>query len=856
MSSTTTRLYPAYRVFPLTATNVFWAKLAVQIAFGCLFLLDSFFFVLSYATFDFFGARNSPFFSWLRQLSFIMQMLYFPALCAALLCIEMGRERERARRLAFFFVIAQLAAGAVLVLVQSKAGLYGCALLFGPVVQKLLGSVDPYIQAVAGLIPLAWISAIHIRTSFRATGSQAISNTMRLSSFLMAALAVSLLYLGAARMRLASSDQPFTLPALSFSVASHLAVFALIFVVLQWIRLAASRSSNPGLVQFALRAVVAWILMAILVRKIVFALLSFNDYLANLYAAIFSLTFVVFIAGLVLKIKEQRALMEAAREPVARGPASWTGAAWAGASCALVAAVGLFYIFAIKFAAVDWEHILSCVAALLISSCILWFFLAVRRPVRNCGTIFLLLLSLVTLGALAGLQRIALRERLAGELEQYSDYDPSFFAIQQALKPAVQDEEYAAWYKFLALHANIRQPVQAPEMPLTEQLKRTEIKRPNIFVFIIDALRRDYVSAYNPAVTFTPAFSAFAQESVIFDAYSGYAGTELAVPAILSGIQQLNKTFPEPVRRLNHLQDMVNVDGYDCYTSYNPIVASLADKSDHITNLSADLETDDQQEFHHIIRKLEDAILRRTDRNRPIFVYSQPANVHTLYLNWHRGQVDVKPHPGFDDAYASAVEQVDASFREFVAFLKKEGLYENSIVIVTADHGESLGEMGRHGHVNYLTPEVIQIPLMIHLPDRNKSELAWDAKRLASLHDITPTLYYLLGHRSLNRGEMVGRSLFYAPGTEQAPQQPDHYFLMSSYMPVFGVLSGDQRSLFFVDAVLDRSFYYDLQHDPHAFKKRMTVPIRDRYDAVIRQDLKAIDRFYGLTEERLGQAAP
>jgi Sulfatase len=852
MSSTTTRLFNTYRAFPLTSRNVFWAKLAVQIAFGCLFLLDSLFFVLSYVTFDFFGARNSPFFSWLRHLSVVMQALYFPALCAAVLCIDLGEERERARRLACFFVIAQLAAGAVLILFESKAGLYGCALLFGPIVEKLLGFVEPFTQAVAGLIPLAWISAIHIRTSFRSAGSQAISNTMKLSSFLMAALTVSLLYLGAARMRLASSDQPFTLSALSFSVASHLAVFALLFVVLQWIRLVASRAPNPGLAQFALRAVVAWLLLAVLVRKIIFALLSFNDHLANLYAAIFSFTFVLFIAGLVLKIKEQRALMYGAQEPAARGRGPW-----ARASCLLAAAGGFFYIFDIKLAAVDWEHVLSCVAALVTSSFILWFFLAVRHRARNYGTVFLLLLSLITVGGLAGLQGMALRERLAGELEQYSDYDPSFFAIQQALKPGVQDEKYATWYKFLAQHANIRPPVQAPEMPLTEQLKRTEIKRPHIFVFVIDALRRDYVSAYNPAVTFTPAFGAFAQESVVFEhAYSGYAGTELAVPAILSGIQQVNKTFPEPVRRLNHLQDMINVDGYDCYASYNPIVAALADKSDRITNLSSDLEMDEQQEFHHIIRKLEEAILRRTDQKRPIFVYSQPANVHTLYLNWHRGQVEVKPHPGFDDPYASAVEQVDASFGEFVAFLKKEGLYENSIVVVTADHGESLGEMGRHGHVNYLTPEVIQIPLMIHLPERDKSELVWDVNQLVSLHDITPTLYYLLGHRPLNRGEMIGRSLFSSPGAGQAPKPPDHYFLMSSYMPVFGVLSGDQRSLFFVDAVLDRSFYYDLQHDPHAFKKRMTVPIRDRYEGVIRQDLEAIDRFYGLTEEVLGQAGP
>jgi hypothetical protein len=62
--------------------------------------------------------------------------------------------------------------------------------------------------------------------------------------------------------------------------------------------------------------------------------------------------------------------------------------------------------------------------------------------------------------------------------------------------------------------------------------------------------------------------------------------------------------------------------------------------------------------------------------------------------------------------------------------------------------------------------------------------------------------------------------------------------------------------LFFVDAVLNRSFYYDLEHDPKAYTKRMTVPILDRYEPVIRQDLEAIDKFYGLAEQQLAQSEP
>jgi hypothetical protein len=215
----------------------------------------------------------------------------------------------------------------------------------------------------------------------------------------MAALTVSVLYLGAAGMRLTVSDPPFSWPALSVSIASHLAVFTLVFVALQWISVAANRFSNPGLAQFALRAIVSWILLAVLVRKIIFALLSFNDYLANLYAGLFSFTLVAFIAAMVLKIKEQHALMDRA---------SFSSASvrkqWIGPLLVLIAAISLFYVFAIKFAAVDWEHVLSCVLALVIAGLILCFFLAVRHRQSNYRTSFMALISILSVVPLAVFQ--------------------------------------------------------------------------------------------------------------------------------------------------------------------------------------------------------------------------------------------------------------------------------------------------------------------------------------------------------------------------------------------------------------------------------------------------------------------
>lgn len=850
MSSTTAQLVSAHQATLRHPRTAFRVKLTVQVAFGCLLLVQSLYFVLSYVTFDFFGARNSPFFAWLRGLSLIMQILYFPVFCAAVLCINVGEKQEGTKRLAGILAAAQIAIGAVLSLFQSQMGLWGCTLLFGPILPRLLGFVEPYTQAVIGLIPLAWISAIHIRASFGSLlGNKKIANTLQLRPFLLAGLTSSLLYLGAARFRLSNPDQPFTLFTQMISVISHLAVFTLLFVALQWIRVLANRFSNPAVVQFALRATLAWALMAVFVRKVVFSLLSFNDRLANLYAGWFSLAIVLFAASLAVRIKELRLRCDQTSE---RPLQTWERQLQA--MFAAAAAIGLFYLFAIRFATVDWEHLLSCVLSLITSCLILWSFLAIRRRPRNHGLVFLVVLSLFAIAGLASLPVLAQDEPWANELERYSDYDPSFFAIQQVLKPAVQDDRYAAWYKFLSQHANIRIPVETPDSRLTQTLKHTSTKKPHIFVFVIDALRRDYLSPYNPQVTFTPSVRAFAQDSITFsNAFSQYAGTPLADGAIFSGFQQINKIFPSPVSRLNNLQPLLKAEGYDSYISYNTQVAVLARESQNVTPI--DNGRTDRLEFQGILEEIENDLRQRKNLQEPVFAFAQPTNVHNLWLAWHGGEVKITKHPGFDDKYASAVERVDQAFGQFICFLKQQGMYENSIIILTADHGESLGEMGRESHVSNLTPEVIRIPLIIHLPEHEKSQLSWDVRQFASLHDITPTLYYLLGHRPLRPSEMTGRSLFTAVGEKLNPK-PDHYFLMSSYLPVFGIISGDEKSLFYVDAVLRRTFYYDLEHDPHALKNEVTVTLRNHYEAAIRQDLETIDRFYGIAEQQLSHSAP
>ncbi len=68
--------------------------------------------------------------------------------------------------------------------------------------------------------------------------------------------------------------------------------------------------------------------------------------------------------------------------------------------------------------------------------------------------------------------------------------------------------------------------------------------------------------------------------------------------------------------------------------------------------------------------------------------------------------------------YDSAVSYQDARLGELVTTLKRLGLYERTMIIVTADHGEELFEDGRCGHGASLRETLARVPLLVHYPAR------------------------------------------------------------------------------------------------------------------------------------------
>jgi arylsulfatase A-like enzyme len=107
------------------------------------------------------------------------------------------------------------------------------------------------------------------------------------------------------------------------------------------------------------------------------------------------------------------------------------------------------------------------------------------------------------------------------------------------------------------------------------------------------------------------------------------------------------------------------------------------------------------------------------------------------------------------DAYDNCVASIDDRLGELFSELRRRGVLEQTVVIVTADHGEGFGEHGLFDHGESLYRPEVRVPLLISLPSGQAAGRVVD--RFVSLRDIPATIAELVGSRG--RPPFPGRSL-------------------------------------------------------------------------------------------------
>jgi len=162
--------------------------------------------------------------------------------------------------------------------------------------------------------------------------------------------------------------------------------------------------------------------------------------------------------------------------------------------------------------------------------------------------------------------------------------------------------------------------------------------------------------------------------------------------------------------------------------------------------------------------------------------------------------------------YQAHVREVDDDIKEFFGILGKLDLLQDSVIIITNDHGDEFNEHGGLSHDAKMYSELIDMPLLIYDPSKNKGEVC---DSLVSNIDISPTIVHLFGlapvegfegHSLLPLEEYPQKGCFGEALYHEVGQKPD------IEKDVYFYREQDLKVIY--RANLDKWEMYDLKVDP------------------------------------------
>jgi arylsulfatase A-like enzyme len=244
-----------------------------------------------------------------------------------------------------------------------------------------------------------------------------------------------------------------------------------------------------------------------------------------------------------------------------------------------------------------------------------------------------------------------------------------------------------------------------------------------------------------------------------------------------------------------------------------------------------------------------DPYIAAKNASRHIGLLPETQGERLALRNWlHNDKSKLPPrvlqvaHDGYDDGIA----YVDEQLGRLLAALEEKGLLENTVVVVTADHGELLGEHGAYGHGSHLYRQVVNVPLLISGPRSvPRGQVVSD---LVSLRDLPATVTDLCGLAGASHfpGQTLAR--YWAPGAG-APEAGDEFLLTEtanelSRAPAQATRARAlaYRNMTYIRDKENHEELYDLTADPaelHDLSRELSVePMLARF----RDKMSQIDR--------------
>lgn len=314
--------------------------------------------------------------------------------------------------------------------------------------------------------------------------------------------------------------------------------------------------------------------------------------------------------------------------------------------------------------------------------------------------------------------------------------------------------------------------------------------RPSVLLVTVDSLRVDYVVSDQAD---TPTYEALSSNGVVYErAFAQGPFTTFSMPSLFtsrypSGLQYVEfsgQTIGVNIDDEPTIPEILQDAGYHTAGFHsNPLLSNLFGFDRGFDAFDARLPLSNTDFLPGRAKILVDKFLRLVrkhpylpaegvneraldwlddhDDDRPFFLWLHYMDVHgpyiakegNHYLNKYRGErlwrkavkrpeeiMDAE-HERLVDLYRAEVEYTDDCLGVLLDGLRDRGLFDETVTVVTADHGEQFREHGSYSHPHQLYDELTHVPLIVHDPAETPTQI----KEPVELLDVAPTLVSRVG---------------------------------------------------------------------------------------------------------------
>jgi len=327
---------------------------------------------------------------------------------------------------------------------------------------------------------------------------------------------------------------------------------------------------------------------------------------------------------------------------------------------------------------------------------------------------------------------------------------------------------------------------------------------PSIVLITIDTLRPDRIGCYGHTRNRTPSIDGLCREGMVFEvAYCDMPWTSGSMSSVMTGYYSDRHGVQLPMHRLRPdavtLAELLRARGYQTgavvgsfpldsvygldqgFETYDdefnrPMFAETGRPVEHV---ASELPSEPLEMAAFVAKKLRndafrsdedvtDAAIRWLDAvrdGRPFFLWVHYFGPHEKY---RADRSFVAQEPEIIAAYDGDVEAADRAVGRFLDRLRALRLLDTTLVVLHADHGQSLGEHGYVGHGLSIRDEAVRIPLVLRYPPRIPAGLR--RRDVARNVDLMPTILEVVGDR--HGRDLVGRSLLPEKGDPEGVRVP------------------------------------------------------------------------------------